>query len=345
MNYNNINMYKNNNSLYGYNNNNFDRGVYGSQKYIENGGFNGNPMNNFNSMSTMEQERNNIVNNRFNDVYQTPNSIIERINYKNQNNLIHNNVGDTVLDEHVVEYRINIDSVDRDYSTYNNPFNFKVKFKPSSSSILRTETLKNGVLTNINEKIQGSPKPHINREFKNVKYIKLDNIILPQYSNLIFDDPDYIFDPDSYLIDDRYVSLVIPELEYNKIFCTSDDSQRYDPVEGFINPPKPFAHIFPEKLLGNVYYTGTPYYGSKIFNNSALGNINALTIQLYNSNGSILKYDNLLSFKEIEDSQNTPNPIEISDLRHPLNKKIQVHLSFIIGVVETQINTNTKYEQ
>jgi hypothetical protein len=37
-------------------------------------------------------------------------------------------------------------------------------------------------------------------------------------------------------------------------------------------------------------------------------------------------------------------PISTSDIRHPLNRRLQVHVSFIIGVIESQINTNTKFE-
>jgi len=340
---NNFNGYNN-----GYNNNNFDRKNFPSNVYPMNinGGNSGNPFENFNSLTTNQQKLMNSSMNhtKFSDAYRTSNALIEPVNYSNQNKLLHNNISDNVLDEHVVEYQISIDSIDRDISAYPNPFDFKVKFNPPSGSNLRTTSLKNGVMVNTTEYISGPPKPHINRDFKNVKYIKLENIILPQYSNITEVGGEYIFDQDNYLVDDRYVSLVIPELSCNNVYCTSDGNERYDITSGFVTPPRQFAHIFPDKLLGNVYYTGTPYNGSKIYKNSSLGNINSLSIQLYNSNGSLLRFNNLYSASEIKASEDTNDPILRTNIRHPLYKGLQVHLSFMIGVVESQINTNTKFE-
>lgn len=335
---------------FGYNDNNFNpnRKSYPSNIYPKDGGMTGNPFANFNPLSTNKKNlMDNLPNmSNFDLAYKTNNHIIEPIDYDNKNDILHNNIARNVLDEHVVEYRINIDSLDRDINIYPNPFNFKVKFNPPSGGITRSESIKNGVLESVNQYINGPPRPHINKEFKNVKYIKLDNIILPQYSNLILEDDIVDFDPDSFLVDDRFIALVIEELNCNRIFCTSDGSMRINPNTGFMNtPPRPFAHIFPERLLGKNYYTGTPYYGSKIYLNSLLGNINSLTIKLYDSCGTLLKYNNQLTQAELEHEKECGNEINVNDLRHPLNKLTQVHLSFIVGVVESQINTNTKFEK
>jgi hypothetical protein len=333
---------------FGYNDNNFNRKRFPSNVYPKRHiGITGNPNNHFNPLTTNEQKlmNDNSMTN-FNQAYSNRQTIIEPINYINQNNLIHNNIADNVLDEHIVEYRINIDSLDRDIRAYPNPFNFKVKFNPPSSGVVRSEVIKKGKLESENRFVSGPPRPHINKEFKNVKYVKLDNVILPQFSNILIEDDDVDFDPASFLVYDRYIALVIKELDCNRIFCTSDGNLRVNPdTNEMVTPPKPFAHIFPDKLLGRHYYTGTPYYGSKIFKNSLLGNINSMTIQLYNSCGNLLKYDNQLSYDELKpDGDKGQDIIPPSDLRHPLNKYTQIHLSFIVGVVESQINTNTKFE-
>jgi len=282
----------------------------------------------------------------FGKAFQQNQPMIESLDYSNQNDMLHNNIADNLLDEHVVEYRINIDSLDRDIRTYPNPFNFTVKFNPPSSGAVRTEVIKKGKLVPVTDYLEGPPRPHINKEFRNVKYIKLDNIILPQYSNIVEEDDEFKFDKDNFLVDDRYVSLVIEELDCNRVFCTSDGGVRTDPDTGTMTtPPRPFAHIFPDRLLGKYFYTGTPFYGSKIYKNSLLGNIRALTIQFYNSCGTLLKFDNLYTAKELKDAKNNGEPIPVTDIRHPLNKNFQIHLSFIVGVVESQINTNTKFEK
>lgn len=331
---------------FGYNDNNFNRNNFPSNLFPPNGGLKGNPNSNYNYLSTNSQ--NNLKNNtnKFDKAYRQHDPIIESIDYTNNKKLLYNNISENVLDEHIVEYRINIDSLDRDVNVYHSPFNFTVKFNPPSGGKVRTEVLEKGSLKTVNDTFEGPPKPHINKEFRNVKYIKLDNIILPQYSSIMLDDRDYDVDPSSNLVDDRFISLVIKELDCNRVFCTADGSFRTDPDTGaMVTPPRPFAHIFPDKLLGRIYYTGTPYYGSKVYKSSLLGNINSLTIQLYNSCGTPLKFDNFLTAQQLHKAKCNNEEVDQSDIRHPLNKNFQIHLSFIVGVVESQINNHTKFEQ
>jgi hypothetical protein len=231
-----------------------------------------------------------------------------------------------------------------------------VKFNPPSGSTVRTEVHKEGKVVAVNDFMSGPPKPHINKEFRNVKYVKLESVILPQFSDITEDDDtedtedtddeiQYKLDPDSFLVNDRFVSLSIKELEHNRTYCTVDSGVRLDANTGkLITPPRPFGLIFPDKLLGKVYYLGTPFYASTIFDNSLLGNLTQMTIQFYDSCGSKLKFSNLFTFDDLVNAEKNGNPIPMSDIRHPLNKRIQIHLSFVIGVVESQVNTNTKFE-
>jgi hypothetical protein len=73
-------------------------------------------------------------------------------------NLLHNNVTEKVSIENLVEYTIVIDSGDRDYSKFPNPFDYRVYFNPPS----------------------GTKDAYIHRSFENVKYIKLETGILPR---------------------------------------------------------------------------------------------------------------------------------------------------------------------
>ena len=53
----------------------------------------------------------------------------------------------------------------------------------------------------------------------------------------------------------------------------------------------------------------------------------------------------MFSFNDLIQAEKQGCPLPLDDLRHPLNKKTQVYLSLIVGVVESQVNTNTQFER
>lgn len=328
---NNVNTFPNSQyPPFGYNDNNFNRKRMPSNIYPPNGGMNGNYMGQFNPNTYNENNQRYFT--KFNNAYKANEPMIEPIDYNNKDELYHNNVADIVLDEHIIEYKIIIDSKDRDIKIYPNPFDFKVKFNPNSDSILRTEKIQNGKKVLIREKMNGDPTPHIIKEFKNVKYIKLETIVLPTHKNIIFDEEteEYEFDNNELIVTDRFTALHIKELDIHRVYSTA--TTRAD------RPPEPYALIFADKHLGKNHFFGTPYYGSIIYKNSDLENITSLTIKLYDSCGNPLNISELYTAQEVDEMD-----IPETDIRHPLNIKHQVHMSFIFGVVESQINTETKF--
>ena len=336
---------------FGTNDNNFNRVSFPSNIFPIDGGLTGNPLGRFNPLSTNSQHLSQMSN--FQQAFEPNHPIIEKIDYVNKNHLLHNNIGENVLDEHVVEYRLLIDSLDRDIKYYPNPFSFTVQLNPISSSVVRHEEFvdhkdKSKGKKLVETKFEAEPPPHINKEFVNVKYVKLENIILPQFHKL---KPkanckhEFEFDPCGHLTTERFVSLVIKELNGDRVFTTFDTNSRADDKGNNYTPPTPFAIIIPDKLLGANYYAGTPYYGSKIYKNSLLGNLTKLTIKFYDSNGVPLEYDDLFTFEDLQEYEfDNGEPLPTTDLRNPLNKRIQVFFSLIVGVVESQINTQTKFE-
>ena len=306
---------------FGVNDNNFNRQIFPSNNFIKNGDNGGEITSQFNPLTTTMSNLSD-----FRTAFAQPPTIIEKIDFTNKNEVIHNNIGPNVLDEHVVEYRVMIDSVNRDIKYYPDPFSYVVKFNPAHSSTVRTQT---------NEFIRydGAPTPHIGKQFVNVKYIKLENIILPQCSGLKREHGEYVCDRKDSIVTNMYNSLIIEELNNERIYTTS-------PIG-----PVPFALFIPDKLIGLDYYSGTPYYGSKIYKNSLLGNITQLHIQFADSNGVPLKFNDLYTYDDLQQYEyDNDEPFPITDMRHPLNKKIQNHISLIFGVVECQINTNTKFD-
>lgn len=311
---------------YGYNDNNFNRQSFPSNNYPDYSS-DGNPMAHFKPVTTNSNHQYNQS--KFNDAYKQNTQIIEPPNYKNNNNLLHNNVAEQIMDENIVEYKIIIDSSDRDIRTYLNPFSFTVKFGANAGGIVKSKKNTN------NEYIEGPPQPYINKEFKNVKFIKLDTIVLPKCT---------INEHNYCTLDDRYISLCIDEIDNNTILTTGDNNSRYDEsTNKTYNAPKPFAIIFPDKLVSKTHYTGTPYYGNKSYKSSNLANIRSMTIKFTDSYGKPLSINNLYSFDKLEMEKDNGNEIFLSDDRHPLNKKYQLSFSLIIGVVECQIATNTKF--
>ncbi len=338
----------------GINSNNFNRQTVPSNQFPQYGNqstYTGNATGRFNSMSTNSMLPSNSQVSELSQAFHQNSPIIEKIDYTNPNKILHNNIGDNVLDENIIEYKVHIDSLDRDIKYYPNPFSFVVKFNPQGPSIVQTEEYisyknKNNGTKIVETQFKGPPAPHINKQFKNVKYIKLESIILPQYGKIkVNDDGVWVFDPDGIIMTDRFVTLVIEELDCDRIFATSEGRVRTNEQGQIYKPPVPFATIILDKVLGFNYYSGTPYYGNKIYKNSTLGNIGQMTIKLYDSTGQLLQYTDQFTYRQLKEYKRlNAIPLPITDLRHPLNKKTQTYMTFVVGVVDCQVNTNTKFD-
>ena len=272
---------------------------------------NGNPFSQFTSMTPqmLYQMQNQVSN--FNSSYQPNTPMIEKIDFKNQNNFLHNNVGDSVFSEYVTEYTIHMDSADRDISLYGNPFKFTVHFNDTT-------------------------QPNISRRFKNVKYIRLENIILPKIykispsTDIAGTFPDAsgnVFSSDSTytLTNEKYLLLKIKELANDRVFSTGN-IVKSDTIK-----------IYFDVSLNSYYNSWTTNQNSFVFSNGNLGNIKRLTFELYDSDGTQLLMTGILSYGSI-------GSIPTTNLTHPSNKYTQMAITLIFGIVENEVNTNTKYE-
>ena len=286
-----------------------------------------------------------------------------------KNNTLDENIGNPVNKDTITEYRLNIDSIDRDIELYPDPFQYKVTFGPIVNSGINTlslkEELKAELKKNSKTKISNNPNirskiddnveddillfgtspnfiinyenrqkkiynPYISRDFINIKFIRLDNIVLPRFSSVIIncdwrycddycnnecspscgmnikDDLDrhfqnklscYRYIPNvndtSLLFTDRFVMVNIPELSNRQNLATN-------PIND-----NSFT-VFPDKVTGILYYRGNPYYAVKIYQDTALGNITTLTFTFYDSwgnqitlNTNCINYEYLLIKKTI----------------------------------------------
>jgi len=349
--------------------------------------------------------------------------MIDRPDFTNKGGVVHNNLRTSLLDEHITDYRINIDSIDRNLIVFPDPYRYVVLFAPAPSSTIKYFRTVDGVRTLEERRVEGEPGPHIVRSFKNVKCVCLDNIVLPTYRNLIrtpnylrditgniiyyttdgtnflrdingnlipdadqtnpaptskpyalvidpwnpindpsspFYDPlhpvyitdyKYRFDKSSALYDERYVTLVIKELQSPHTLGTSTLLEN-----GFM--------LTPDCCHGS-YTTFVPDYAKRIYSDSLLGNIERLSFEFFDSCGEPLTVkiyeDNplitpvpfecpeivLTSAKLISDPTRL-DKTKINSLYSPngaLSKNLQNHSSFIFGIMENDLSTSTKYSK
>ena len=112
--------------------------------------------------------------------------------------------------------------------------------------------------------------------------------------------------------DERFILTNIKEFGNNTFEGTNE------------NASKAFGILFPAgSTEGQAYMSGLSY---KLYNRRNLQNLNSLTISFNDSYGNKLKLNHLDS------------SVDRDNIRHPLNKDNQVHLTFRIGVVENRFD-------
>lgn len=317
----------------------------------------GNPFGNFAPITS-----NNIpVNcgpNNFNNAFMTVTTpFIEKQDYRNKNNFLQNNVNENLLLEQIIEYYLNIDSIDRSLPAYPNPFRFTVTFGGYGATIDRKTFLKKNVDTygtqNESKKYtksisyEGTPGPVINKKFKNVKYLRLDYVILPRTNVIIrencisgISDGEIISgsgdsdincclsenQSDRIAYKYKYLILRINEIKSDKILGTNRNLEN----DVFI--------LYPDKIMGSNHIMWLPTSGTRTYKNSILENINRLTFEILTPEGEELNIR--------DENNNIINIINESNekVSDCIDKNMQMNLAVVMGVVENELNTNTKFE-
>jgi hypothetical protein len=231
-----------------------------------------------------------------------------------KHNTLYDNMNANLLSETITEYRLNIDSFDRNIEQFPDPFKYVVTFAPVMNStnpliddyvLDPQETLiyssDPSLLVSYNDKLKRYYNPFITREFKNVKFIRIDNLVMPRFHTLVINDEwrhcprcktnfikddferlsDVVLSSQRYnpdietcgvLFTDRFIMLKIEELNDGRNLATNTtNSQAFT--------------IFPDRYQGIMYWRGNPYYAMRTWYDSALGNINRLSFEFYNSWG------------------------------------------------------------
>ena len=285
------------------------------------------------------------------------NKVIEKMpDNKYQQNTLYDNLNDNLNKEQIQEYRLNIDSMDRDIELYPDPFKFIVYFGPVvnsglDSTIQRIEAknqLKNevkkinkqrtpnnpvkasqedfdddmliidtnpNIMVEYDNKLKRIFNPYITRSFVNVKFLRLDNVVLPRFNKVIINytwnycTSCYGPDCDSCFVSQN--SNISITDDYQRVKAEMLKNDRYIPDDNHLGPlftdrfvqigikeiennqnlstnqiNESSFTIFPDKYMGLLYWRGSPYYAVKIFKDSLLGNINKLSFEFYDSYGA-----------------------------------------------------------
>jgi hypothetical protein len=251
-----------------------------------------------------------------------PKSMFSNHDFKNKGGLIHNDVYDNVINEWVREYSIKIDSKDRDYTVFPNPFQYTVDCAPPPSSYIEQD----GKLVKLNP-----TRPFIKGPIEKVRYVRLEMAILPVYYALNSDGTLNFKDK---IRNRMYNILDIKEFRHDNKYATSQ------------NLEDSFATLYKDSDVHDQYIhfqakdrgSGTYYFPP-----DNLGTIKKMTISIKDPYGDVYK-------PSVDPKINTPHycicksdeekndRCFLHSLRHPGNPIYQNHIYLKVGVVEPRIN-------
>ena len=261
-----------------------------------------------------------------------PKSGFNNHRFINQNNILHNNLHQILQNEEIREYSVLIDSKDRNYQVYPDPFMYEVRFNPLPSS----REVINGVVHKFE-----APSPVINDNFINVRYIKLEDAILPFFTKIKKNNkPNNSMDLWNINVArplTEYLYIVLSIGEYTDVNYRSTNDVLGDS----------FSTIYYDYRINDTHYKGYTRNGIKIFEQDQLGKIDKLKISFMDPYGRPLTVGHvnkkIKSNLECTCEDNPENEINCFEhnLFHPLNPLFQHHLHFKVGVLESRLNKIT----
>lgn len=266
-----------------------------------------------------------------------PKTMFNNHGFVNRNDLLYNNLNNILLSEEIREYSILIDSKDRNYQVYPDPFSYEVRFAP----LPRTrEKVGNRVVT------YEEPSPIINDNLVNVRYIKLEEAILPLFTKVR---PCKSENEDGEAVTTWKVDTYKPLTEnlYVVLSMGSDyKDNNYKSTNDVLS--ESFATIYYDYAINSTHYKGYTSNGIKIFQQDQLAKIDKLKINFMDPYGKPLSIKHvkksILSNQECtcEDPEGDDNTNCFKhNLFHPLNPIFQHHIHLKVGIVEPRLNKIT----
>ena len=284
---------------------------------------------------------------KLNNVYSSSQiPILEQPDYKNNGNLVHNNIGKNILSEQEINNVVFIDTDFRNTQYYPHPFKFDVKFNGIMGKTETIKTIVDGIEYSYVDYVDGDVQIVIPKDFKNVIKVKINAIVLP--INI-----DYIEKCDgSYVISDRklncekYIIVKIKELTTLRKWSNNPliDNNSIIMVQ--------------DTTWGECNEYWTPVYEEAVSFESKLENVTRLSFEIYKSNGTPINITlNGNQFNPIKEYKDLITKIKNNELDPHSDPKIiprlnslkkivlsmypEIHIT--ITTLEPQLNTLPKY--
>jgi hypothetical protein len=269
---------------------------------------------------------------------QDPKSIFNNHGFINQHDMLHNNLTSILLNEEIREYSVLIDSKDRNYQMYPDPFRYDVIFDPlpKSREVINGKTV-----------IYEQPGPVINDKFINVRYIKLENVILPFFTKVRVEE-EQVGDDEDEVVTRLKVDTKRPLTEnlYTVLSLGAYQDINYRSTNDVLGDS--FATIYYSDRINDTHFGGYTKNGIKIFQQDQLVTIDKLKINFMDPYGCPLSCSHIdrRIRSNFECTCNDPDGDDDTicfrhNLRHPLNPIFQHHLHFKIGIVEPRLGKLT----
>lgn len=235
------------------------------------------------SRSQQSQQTNRIIindnMNAIRDVYSENKVLLEESTFENQKNVIHNNIGSEIIKKQVFDNKIFIDSSIRNIQQYPEPFKFDVKFGGVAQNTENVRAILNKEIFEYNLFTSGDPQIVIPRNFKNVKSVEINAVIMPCFIHMISQE-DGSFRPSTKNCLKHYKYLILKIKELNTFKKYSNNPLINDNCLVLTN----------NRVWGEDNEYWVPISDTIASYDSRLMNINRLSFELYDHTGKPLQY-------------------------------------------------------
>jgi hypothetical protein len=197
--------------------------------------------------------------------------------YTNKKNTLHNNINENVLLESIFQNKIFIDTTLKDYSLEPDLFKFSVNFSSGNISLTDINIMIEGCEKfSYKKSINGNANIYIEKNFRNVKNVSIDALIMPSYIEFITN-KDGLYEPvHKTKISYKYIVLKIKELNNGR--CYSNNKNLGS--ESFI------MRLDDDLCKNNNIWV--PLSCNIFYPDSQLKNIDKLTVEICDNNGNLL---------------------------------------------------------
>jgi len=217
--------------------------------------------------------------NLLSDVYKQNDVILDEPLYENKQNTVHNNIGKEVLRHRTSNNSIFIDTELRNIEYYPEPFKFDVKFGGIAQKTECIRAIVGGEIFEYTRYIDGDTQIVIPRDFKNVKSVRIDAVIVPCSVHMIGkEDGSFGPSPCHRISNYKYLIMRIKELKTFKKYSNNP----------LINDNS--LILTNDSTWGNLNEYWVPIDPTIQSYNSNLLNISRLSFELYDNKGNPLRY-------------------------------------------------------